>query len=531
MLKHIDNLRQLSFSEQLFVLEQVEKEKQVEAIPALLALLADPLGNDAVDNEIAAAFKALLPTKPKDLIKGLGSENTKIQLLCIQAAKEGRVEAAVRKLRKMAREETDSSTLFKLLSALVHINPTGNLDIFRRFVSHADTLVASLCIEALGIYGDINFFKKLRKMVEIAESDDRYERCDVKTQSAIEAIAKLGTDEAIAFLVSKIHHKNPTARMFIGQEIVKLGMRAIPFLDDALKNCGVDEKVLASLALGCIGKSEAIDVLVSAFDRGEINDPRVRLAFYEAVGKVESLKALVCLVDGLSEKNEMLLTAAMAALDSFCHPGIIDQIRASMKTDELQKERLLRAVAAARAKRIFACLYQNPELAEPLLLKVEEMADTEGAEIFMDELKARKENFLQGIDRLSRIKTRKHDKRILAVDDSKPVRLFYRTVVAEMGCHVSTASDGVQAINIIAKEPPFDLVITDLNMPIMDGVELTKRLRENPRSRRIPIIMATTESQSSQVRLAKTAGVSSFVQKPLTLSVLKKEIKKFLKTK
>ncbi|MGB9791886.1 MAG: response regulator, partial [Thermacetogeniaceae bacterium] len=98
-------------------------------------------------------------------------------------------------------------------------------------------------------------------------------------------------------------------------------------------------------------------------------------------------------------------------------------------------------------------------------------------------------------------------KRVLAVDDSPTVRTSVRMVLERAGYEVELAADGseaLQKIDISAER--FHLLITDLNMPGLDGISLIKAVRSNPAYRFTPILMLTTESQASKKEEGKKAG-------------------------
>jgi len=119
-------------------------------------------------------------------------------------------------------------------------------------------------------------------------------------------------------------------------------------------------------------------------------------------------------------------------------------------------------------------------------------------------------------------------KKVLAVDDSQTMLLFYRTAASDLGLDLTTTTNGKEALECLKQDKTFDLIITDMNMPIMDGIEFTRTIKEDPALKEIPIIMATTESEKSQARLAQNAGVSSFIKKPFTVQILQNKIKPFL---
>lgn len=120
--------------------------------------------------------------------------------------------------------------------------------------------------------------------------------------------------------------------------------------------------------------------------------------------------------------------------------------------------------------------------------------------------------------------------RVLAVDDSRSILSYYRSVCTDLMLEVVTAENGQEAWAILSNSHAhyFHLVLVDMNMPVMDGIELTKKIRADHLWNKIPIIMATTESDKSQVRLAKQSGVDEFIIKPMTPNALEKKIKKLI---
>lgn len=116
---------------------------------------------------------------------------------------------------------------------------------------------------------------------------------------------------------------------------------------------------------------------------------------------------------------------------------------------------------------------------------------------------------------------------ILAVDDSPSIRLMLSFTLRENGYRVIEAQDGRDGLAKLQGEN-VDMVITDLNMPNLDGIGLVKGVRENPSSRFTPIIMLTTESQDLRKQEARVAGATGWITKPFRpeqlLAVVKKVI-------
>ena len=102
---------------------------------------------------------------------------------------------------------------------------------------------------------------------------------------------------------------------------------------------------------------------------------------------------------------------------------------------------------------------------------------------------------------------------ILAVDDSASMRQMVSFTLKNAGFQVVEAVDGIDAWDK-AHSRDFHLVLTDQNMPRMDGLTLTRKLRENPRYRSTPILILTTESSDAMKQAGRAAGATGWLVKP-----------------
>ncbi len=104
-------------------------------------------------------------------------------------------------------------------------------------------------------------------------------------------------------------------------------------------------------------------------------------------------------------------------------------------------------------------------------------------------------------------------KTILIVDDSESIRELVSFTLKKAGHNVLKAIDGQDALKYIGKEE-IHLIITDLHMPVMNGIELIKKVRKIEECKRIPILFLTTESQKERKLQAKEAGATGWIIKP-----------------
>lgn len=116
---------------------------------------------------------------------------------------------------------------------------------------------------------------------------------------------------------------------------------------------------------------------------------------------------------------------------------------------------------------------------------------------------------------------------ILTVDDSPSLRMAVRIALSGAGYGVTEAGDGVEGL-AKANEQRFDLIITDLNMPRMDGLTMIRELRQVPMQAGVPIIFLTTESDEDLKGQAKAAGATGWLVKPFNAEQLVKIARKVL---
>lgn len=118
-------------------------------------------------------------------------------------------------------------------------------------------------------------------------------------------------------------------------------------------------------------------------------------------------------------------------------------------------------------------------------------------------------------------------KKILSVDDSASIRQLVSFTLTREGYEVVEAADGRDALDKV-KSYPVDMVITDLNMPNMDGIELIKALRGDPAFKFTPIVMLTTESVMTKKDAGKQAGATGWIVKPFKPEQLVAVVKRLL---
>jgi two-component system chemotaxis response regulator CheY len=116
--------------------------------------------------------------------------------------------------------------------------------------------------------------------------------------------------------------------------------------------------------------------------------------------------------------------------------------------------------------------------------------------------------------------------RILVVDDFSTMRRIVRNLLKELGfTNVDEAEDGAIALQKLNTEP-FEFVVTDWNMPNMDGLTLLQTIRSTPSLQHLPVLMVTAEAKKENIIAAAQAGASGYIVKPFTAATLSEKLNK-----
>ncbi|MET4570898.1 two-component system chemotaxis response regulator CheY [Rhodanobacter soli] len=118
--------------------------------------------------------------------------------------------------------------------------------------------------------------------------------------------------------------------------------------------------------------------------------------------------------------------------------------------------------------------------------------------------------------------------KILVVDDFSTMRRIVRNLLVELGFSnplIQEADDGENAL-VLLRSQPFDLVVTDWNMPNMTGIDLLRAIRAEDSLKGLPVLMVTAENNRDQIIAAAQAGVNGYIVKPFTAVTLKEKLTK-----
>lgn len=118
-------------------------------------------------------------------------------------------------------------------------------------------------------------------------------------------------------------------------------------------------------------------------------------------------------------------------------------------------------------------------------------------------------------------------KTVLVVEDEENIRSFVAESLKSHGFNVLEARQGKEGLEVLKISKP-DIIVTDVKMPEMDGIEFYKEIRANPKTKNIPVIMLTVKDDFSDIKYAYVIGVQEYITKPFEPEILVKRINEVL---
>ena len=144
---------------------------------------------------------------------------------------------------------------------------------------------------------------------------------------------------------------------------------------------------------------------------------------------------------------------------------------------------------------------------------------------------AAKQGFRAPADRVKEAFPQDRKKTVLVVDDLETYRRTTGQLLEKLGYKVSLAQDAYAALRLVEKGTPIDLILTDLDMPEMNGVEMLQLIRQRYRRTELPVVMVTASRDVELLKKAKALGLQGWILKPYNAEMLKQTVEKILREK
>jgi CheY-like chemotaxis protein len=402
-----------------------------------------------------------------------------------------------------------------------------------------------LIIESLGLVGDPEAINTLTDYLYAANKELIVAAIQalgqVGTPTAMHRLAeRMGTDNEIDYLILSIFSEvqdqvsleklNDTIRShyahmrtFAKAELVRIGPKAVPILIDNLLHDDPDFRIHTLNVLGDIGDESAI-VPIRKLLANEPRSANVRFAAYEALAMLPLKKGAYTLTAGLTDPEDHVCIAAARAIDRNFSPILAAGIKNLLRGPEKEARHIAKIIVNGQVDNIFLSLADD-EVFEQMALEYLPHTHRDIRDHYHGLLlQAGRRDFAKKLTGNVDTGTRQ---KIVAVDDSRMILNIYKATLHELGYDPVLFEFPASALQWLQSEKPL-MVLTDLNMPEITGIQLAERVRQIHTAKAVPIIMVTTQNESQDNEAALAAGVNSILHKPFNAKSLGEAINKVL---
>lgn len=511
VLSHIGEVDQKTKNRLIYEISRGQLEF---SIPLLLFLINE---HPEVTNAMPIIKETLLANLlayPQKLLHFLKDPTIGDKTELINIAAELKLEEATPVLIEMISATTNEAEIHLIIETLGNIGDPEATNTLTDFLYAANRELIIAAVQSLGMVG---------------------------TPTAMHRLAeRMGTDNEIDFLILSIFAEvqdqvsleklNETLashyahmRTYAKKELLNIGPKAVPFLIANLGRQDPDFLIHTLNVLGDIGDESAV-VPIRKLLQNEPKSANVRFAAYEALALLPLRKGAYTLTAGLSDKEDHVCVAAARAIDRNFSDILAAGIKNLLRSKDDEARHITKIIVNAQVDKIFLSLADEDVFQELALIYLPHThKDTRGHyhNLLVEN------GFKAFAKKIVREETEVERPKIVAVDDSRMILNIYKATLHELGFDPVLFEFPASAIEWLQKEKPL-LVLTDLNMPDITGVQLAEEIRKKYRSEELPIIMVTTQNEANDNEAATQAGVDKIIHKPFNAKSLKAAMAEYL---
>lgn len=477
------------------------------------AVTAYPLLEDLLFEQVLAS--------PDMLVEILANSNEVTEIAyyihCIEALA---LESATLGLETKLAAVSDEGLLVSMLDAIAKIgfchNPQNLADYL--YASNRDIIAAA--ITALGSIGSHDAVQLLSDRMGTDSDFDRLildQFAEIQDQFCIEKLSET--------LASHITH----VRNYGKAKLAEMGEKAIPVIIENLSSDDVDLVVHTLNVLGDIFDESAVKPIKNLL-HSHPADANIRFAAYETLGRLPSQKVALALAEGLNDKDDNVRLAASRAINNNYSRILGVGVKNLLHSTVFDSEKIIAAIVESESDNIFLDLLDEEEIRDALFAYIREQAHSDVVKFFNVILAKNDRGDLLSLIQPEQQQEEKTKTLVYAIDDSRMILNIYRSALHKLGYEFKLFEFPETALKNIEEDAP-EFVFTDMNMPLISGIELTRKIRETHSADELPIVMVTTQSESDSKNDALAAGVSEVISKPFGAEALKQAIERNYKPK
>jgi len=503
VLSHMGDVDHKTRNKLIYLLSRAEMDF---AVPLFIYLLTE---HAEVADEmpiIRETLFSILLAFPEKLVDFLSAPNIPDKTEIIKIVGELRFEEATPVLLDLVAASEDESQILLIIENLGLIADPESINTLTDYLYAANRDLIVAAVQSLGQVG---------------------------TPTAMHRLAeRMGTDNEIDFMILSIFSEvqdqisleklNDTIRShyahmrtYAKSELVRIGPKVVPVLIENLLHDDPDFLIHTLNVLGDIGDESAI-VPIRKLLTNEPKSANVRFAAYEALALLPLKKGAYTLTAGLTDPEDHVCVAAARAIDKNFSPILGAGIKNLLRGPEEEARHITKIIVNAQVDNVFLNLAADEVFQELSLVYLPYTHNDIRTHYHKLLVEAGENDFAQ---KLTGDEDQAVRPKIVAVDDSRMILNIYKATLHELGFEPVLFEFPASAIEWLYTEKPL-MVLTDLNMPDITGIQLTEKIREKYTSKLLPIIMVTTQNESQDSESAMVAGVNSILNKPFNAKTL-----------
>ena len=511
VLAHMRDVDHKTRNRLMFLLTRADTDFSVPLFIYLLKNQADVAEEMPIIRE---TLLSILVAYPEKLISYLTSPKIVDRTELIRVVGELRLEEATSTLLRMIAVSEDDVEILLIIESLGLIGDPEAINTLTDYLYAANKELIIAAIQALGQVGTPT---AMHRLAERMGTDNEIDYLILSIFSEVQDQVSL--EKLSDTLRSHYAHM----RTFAKAELVRIGPKAVPILIENLLHDDPDLRIHTLNVIGDIGDESAI-VPIRKLLAAEPKSANVRFAAYEALAMLPLKKGAYTLTAGLTDPEDHVCIAAARAIDRNFSPILAAGIKNLLRGPEKEARHISKIIVNGQVDNIFLSLVDD-EVFEQMALEYLPHTHRDIREHYHDLLqKVGKGDFAKKFAGGVEIGKRQ---KIVAVDDSRMILNIYKATLHELGYEPMLFEFPASALQWLEGEKPL-MVLTDLNMPEITGIQLAERVRQIYPSKVLPIIMVTTQNESQDNEAALAAGVDSILHKPFNAKSLGEAINKVL---
>ena len=498
----------------LFELSQADAEFSIPLLAGLFVNSPDIVGSFPQLKETMYSKILSRPDVLQDLL--LKEANPCTRAFLVGVAGEIQLTDALPELMDVLGRETDLNITRSAIVSLGTIGDPKAAPLIAEFLSHPDKSLAIAAIEALGEMATPETIQMLAARIGKDHDLDH---------KIIDILSKVQTPEAIDKLNETLESKHAHIRTAGKQKLGAIGVMSVRVLMKNLNREDPDLVIHSLNVLGDIGDIAAVPAIRNLL-HNEPENANVRFAAYETLGRLPVGKGAFALAAGLEDPADNVRAAAAKAIDRNYNALLAGGIRNMAKSGDGTAALILQTVINSQCDQILLDLLEEDTLKTDIITYLNTKAHPDVrsyyAKIFSEkDFGELAQQVMADADAKTIAAFR-----VYTVDDSKMLLNIYRTVLHNLGCESIPFEFPAKAVEKVREDHP-DVILTDLNMPEMTGIDLARKIRKWFTKEDLPIIMVTTQQESCDFKDALEAGVNGILLKPFTESQISAALKKY----